>query len=63
MHSLQHLDSLKLSEFAGQRAIMRRRMSVVDVVGKWGCENPFDSLSDDMLEKELPVSPFSLSLV
>ena len=52
---MAHADSLRLSEFTGRKAMLRRRMSVVDVVGMWGCENPFDSMSDDMLEKELPV--------
>ena len=55
VHSMVHADSLRLSEFTGRKAMLRRRMSVVDVVGMWGCENPFDSMSDDMLEKELPV--------
>ena len=55
VHSMAHADSLRLSEIAGRKAMLRRRVSVVDVVGMWGCENPFDSMSDDMLEKELPV--------
>lgn len=56
LHALSHQDTMTLSESAGRKAMLRRRMSVVDVVGKWGCENPFDSMSQDMLEKELPVS-------
>ena len=33
-----------------------RRVSVVECVGTWGAEMPFDSLSDYMLEKTMPVS-------
>ena len=58
MHALTHADTLKLSESAGRKAMLRRRVSVVDVVGRWGCEKPFDSMSDDMLEKELPVRSY-----
>ncbi len=61
VHALTHEDTLRLSESAGRAAALRRRMSVVDVVGKWGCEKPFDSLSQDMLEKELPVSRLNFS--
>ncbi len=56
MHHLRHSDTIRVSELAGRQAALRRRVSVVDVVGKWGCEMPFDSLSNDMLEKDLPVS-------
>ena len=40
-----------------------RRLSMVECVGTWGAETPFDSLSDYMLEKTMPVSgiPFFLN--
>ena len=36
--------------------VSARRISMVECVGNWGAETPFDSLSDYMLEKTMPVS-------
>ena len=37
-------------------ATASQRLSVVECVGNWGAETPFDSLSDYMLEKTMPVN-------